>query len=108
MGAGIGGLGSGASSIESLCVAERTRSLSEGAVGMTDVGRSGCCTALAGGLGGCVDSKLNGLRSSLGGVSGKRGDISWSLGLSGWRVGEGVISGVMVSTSIPGMGGAGL
>lgn len=62
-----------------------------------------------GGLAAFAASKLNGrLCSSFGGGSGERGDMTCSFGISGFRVGEGVISGVMVSTIMVGAGGAGL
>lgn len=59
-------------------------------------------------LGAEIGSKLNGLLCSLGGGSGDTGDISSSFSISGFSVGEGVISGVSVSTFIVGIGGAGL
>ena len=67
-----------------------------------------CESALTAGLAAGTASKLNGLLWSLGGGSGERGDISCSFGISGFNVGEGVISGVRVSTFILGIGGAGL
>jgi hypothetical protein len=68
----------------------------------------GCSSsALGAGMGADIGSKLNGLLCSLGGGSGERGDMAWSFGSAGLRVGEGVISGVRVSTALVGIGGAG-
>lgn len=54
-------------------------------------------------------SKLKGRLSSFGGGSGVTGEISASFfARTGFNVGEGVISGVMVCNSIVGIGGAGL
>tara|TARA_R110002003_G_scaffold1184_11_gene22679 strand:- start:48376 stop:48735 length:360 start_codon:yes stop_codon:yes gene_type:complete len=59
---------------------------------------------IVGGWGGCTGSKLKGRLCS---GRGERGDISCSVGISGFRVGDGVISGVSVSTCLLGIGGAG-
>jgi hypothetical protein len=64
----------------------------------------GCSSVFGGGAGG---SKLNGRLESLGGGSGVTGDINWFFGSSGFSVGEGVISGVSVSTTLIGTAGAG-
>lgn len=68
----------------------------------------GCSFCLGGGFGAVIGSKLNGRRCSVGGGRGDRGEMSGSLGSAAWRVGEGVISGVSVSTILVGGGGAGL
>ena len=70
----------------------------------------GCCFAatLTVGFAGCIASKLNGLLSSFVGGSGDSGETSCSLSISGFKVGEGVISGVIVSSFMLGIGGAGL
>jgi hypothetical protein len=69
---------------------------------------AGTSSAFGGGRGAETGSKLKGLFWSLGGGSGDTGDMSCSLSISGLRVGEGVISGVSVSTCTVGMGGGGL
>ena len=67
----------------------------------------GCSCALGGGVGALPASKLKGRLCSLRGGSDVTGDIDWSFGSSGFNVGEGVISGVSVSTILVGIGGAG-
>lgn len=80
-----------------------------GAICAVGFGLIGRCFVGTGGLAAVTASKLNGrLWSSFGGGSGERGDMTCSLGISGFSVGEGVISGVMVSTIMVGAGGAGL
>jgi hypothetical protein len=113
----------GAVSVWGLCSglgSGRSRSADVGRTGVSDcacgtvvggvmIGTAvlGCSSTLGGGTGADMGSKLNGLLCSLGGGSGERGDMAWSFGSAGLRVGEGVISGVRVSTALVGMGGAG-
>jgi len=52
-------------------------------------------------------SWLNGRRCSVGGGSGFMGEMSLSIRISGLKVGDGVISGVVTSFPCAGMGGAG-
>ena len=73
-------------------------------VAMAVTGRSSSSTSLRWDSG--TASKLNGRRRSLGGGNGETGEISMSRFVSsGFRVGDGVISGVIVFKL--GMGGAG-
>lgn len=67
----------------------------------------GCSCSLGGGLGAAIGSKLNGRLCSVGGGRGDKGEMARSLGSAAFRVGEGVISGVSVSTILVGIGGAG-
>jgi hypothetical protein len=113
----------GAVSVWGLCTglgSGRSRSADVGRTGVSDcacgtvvggvmIGTAvlGCSSALGGGTGADMGSKLKGLLCSLGGGSGERGDMAWSFGSAGLRVGEGVISGVRVSTALVGIGGAG-
>lgn len=67
----------------------------------------GCSTSFGGGLGTDMGSKLKGRLWSVGGGSGERGEIACSLSSAGFKVGDGVISGVRASTTLFGGGGAG-